>query len=332
MIRKAGFPVRPYEVSELSIRRPAAFLSMSRHLANCFRAERVDLVHCSDLQAAYNGGLASRLARIPAICHIRSRYSSLSRRDQLLLAPISHFVFVSQETRKRFSLPVRSSRATVVYDGLDVPVVASDPAAGQAFRKEFQIDASAPVIGTLARVAEVKDYFTLARAVKRLVASRPDAVVLIVGDNESTPNYRKHYATVRSFIADLGLTKNFVFTGHRTDIHHALSAMDVFVLSTHLEGLPLVLIEAAAHCLPIVATDVDGVPEIITHGETGLLAPHLDDAILARHLLHYLDDTDDARRLGLAAKARLLQHFNERQFAAGMKQVYSKMIPNLSLR
>ncbi len=326
MIRDAGFQAESYVVRELSLRRPAPFLSMSRILATRFRDERINLVHCSDLQAAYNGGLASRLAGIPAICHIRSRYPGLSRRDQILLAPISHFVFVSEETRRRFALQVTPSRSTVVYDGLDVPVCANDPAAGRAFRREFNIDPAASVIGMVARVAEVKDYFTLARAMRRVVSTRPETVALVVGDHSSTSSYRTHYSAVRSFIADLGLTRNFVFTDHRTDVHRALSAMEVFVLSTHLEGLPLVLIEAAAHSLPIVATDVDGVPEIITHGETGLLSPPTDDATLARHLLHCLEDTTDARRLGRAANTRLLQDFTETQFAAGMERVYSKMI------
>jgi glycosyltransferase involved in cell wall biosynthesis len=280
----------------------------------------------ADLQAAYNGGLAAKLARIPLISHIRSRYSGLSRRDQLLLAPVSHFVFVSRETKRKFGLQVSSSRSSVVYDGLDIAASVGDPIAGEAFRREFDIGPNVPVIGMLARVAEVKDYFTLARAMKRVILSRPDAIAVIVGDHSSTPNYRAHYAKVRSFISDLELTKNFVFTGHRTDVNNALSAMDVFVLSTHLEGLPLVLIEAAAHSLPIVATDVDGVPEIITHGETGLLAPHSDEATLAGHLLRLLDDPAYARRLGNAAYVNLLRDFGKQQFADGMAAVYCRFL------
>ena len=326
MVREAGFDVVAYEPAELSLRRPAPFLLTSRLLARRFREHAVSLVHFSDIQGAYNGGLAARLARLPAVCHVRSRYAKLSRRDQLLLAPVQHFVFVSRATWRRFSLRVSPWRGTVIYDGLDVEAATLERTGRDGCRREFGIPPDVPVIGTVARVAEVKDYFTLARAAKCVVEHSPNAVFLVVGDHSSAPTYRRHYAEVQAVVEDLGLTDRFVFTGHRKDVHRALGAMDIFVLSTHLEGLPLVLIEAAAHALPILATDVDGVPEIITHGETGLLHPHENDALLADHMIRCLHDPGLRTQLGTAARTRLLTRFSQQHFADSLIEFYYKLL------
>jgi glycosyltransferase involved in cell wall biosynthesis len=324
MIRSAGFEVISYEPVELSLRRPGPFLRASLKLSRRLREERVCLLHCSDLQGAYYGGLAGRMAGVPVVCHVRSRYAELDRRDQLLLAPVQHFVFVSKATWRRFSLAVPEKRATVIYDGLSI--APSQLSGRNSFRDEFGICLDAPVVGMVARLANVKDYYTLARAAKRMIEERPNLVVLIVGDHSSTENYRSHFDEVQSFVKQLGLADNFIFTGHRNDIHRALSAMDVFVLSTHLEGLPLVLIEAAAHALPIVATNVDGVPEIITHGETGLLAAHRDDQELAAHLSRCLDSPDFSRHLGASARSLLLHRFSDRQFADSLVAFYCRIL------
>jgi glycosyltransferase involved in cell wall biosynthesis len=100
--------------------------------------------------------------------------------------------------------------------------------------------------------------------------------------------------------------------------------MDIVVLSTHYEGLPLVLLEAMACGKPVVATAVDGVPEVVTHDETGLLFPHADDELLASQLLALARDPNRAARLGMRAQSFVETDFSREQFARGIVAVYHR--------
>jgi len=105
-----------------------------------------------------------------------------------------------------------------------------------------------------------------------------------------------------------------------------LSAMDIFVLSTHCEGLPLVILEAMARAKPVIATAVDGVPEVIADEETGLLVPHEDDAQLAGKILRLVRDGERAARLGEAGQRSVRERFSREKFAASMAQVYCEVL------
>ena len=100
--------------------------------------------------------------------------------------------------------------------------------------------------------APLKDYFTLARAARRILQAEPQTRFLIVGDYTSAKTYREHYQGVRQVLEECCVADSFIFTGHRQDVSRLLSAFDVFVLSTHREGLPLVILEAMAQAKPVV--------------------------------------------------------------------------------
>jgi glycosyltransferase involved in cell wall biosynthesis len=320
----AGVPCTVYEPAVPSYRYAAQYVAASLRIARELKRQRVDLVHCADLLAAHHAGLAGWLARIPVLCHIRNRFDAISRRDCSFLWPVRRFVFVSRNTWRQFSCPVAPSRGVVVYDGIDVSPSANG-APGVEVRGELGIPADAPLVGMIARVAAQKDYPTLAKAAARVLAEEPGARFVVVGDHSSEAN-QQHFVFVRKVLDDCGVGHAFVFTGQRTDIARLLRAFDLFVLSTHWEGLPLVILEAMSQATPVIATDVDGIPEIVTHGETGLLFPHEDDRQLAADILSLLRDRDRAEGLGRAAQRLVQAQFTTRQFAASMNDVYSRLL------
>jgi glycosyltransferase involved in cell wall biosynthesis len=264
------------------------------------------------------------MAGVPVVCHVRNRHDQISRRDQVFLRPVHRWVFVSQDTWRRFSYRVPPRAGTVVYDGIDVPALRT--AEARAAREELGIPAGAPVIGMVARVSPQKDFLTLARAARRVVARHPDARFVVVGDYEQEPAYREHYGRVRRELADQGVAEHFVFTGFRRDVPRLVAAMDVFVLCTHFEGLPLVLLEGMAQAKPTVATAVDGVPELVRHDETGLLHRHEDDEELARHVLHLLDDRATADRLGAAGRHAVETFWTGERFGRDMVRLYRDVL------
>jgi glycosyltransferase involved in cell wall biosynthesis len=319
----AGVPCAAFEPAVPSYRGAAGYLAASWSLARELRRQRVDLVHCADLLAAHGAALAGRMAGVPVICHIRNRFESISRRDCSFLWPVRRFIFVSRSTWTRFGCRVAPSRGVVVYDGIDLPPIARAPGHREAVRSELGIPLDAPLVGMMARVAPQKDYATLARAAARVLRTEPRARFLVAGDYASAPENREHYEQVRRILSELGVQDAFLFTGQRGDVPRLLDALDVFVLSTHWEGLPLVILEAMAHGNPVVATAVDGIPEIVRDGETGLLFDHEDHEALASRLIDLIQDPARAARLADAGRQLVHSRFTVAKFAEGMNAVYA---------
>jgi glycosyltransferase involved in cell wall biosynthesis len=151
---------------------------------------------------------------------------------------VNRFAFVSQNAWECFGVKVGTSRGSVIYDGFDFVEVAGETAQRDV-RREFGIPEDARIVGMVARIARQKDYETLVRAAARVVEARPAVRFLVVGDHEGQPDYRLHYGEVLAMVAEAGLTRHFIFTGHREDVVRLLAAMDVHVLCTHSEGFAL---------------------------------------------------------------------------------------------
>jgi glycosyltransferase involved in cell wall biosynthesis len=321
----SAIPCMTYEPPVPSYRHGTAYLRSSVRLARELLRCQVDIVHCSDLLAAHQVALAGRLAGLPVLCHIRNRFEDISRRDRSFLWPVHKFVFVSRNTWQQFAYTVSPERGTVIYDGIDVPTGGDETIDNASVRQEFGIPEHAPLIGMMARVAPQKDFATLARAAARILQSQPDARFLIAGDYASEKNH-EHYRQVQADVRACGVADSFIFTGYRHDVPRLINALDVFVLSTHCEGLPLVILEAMARAKPVVATAVDGIPEIVHDAESGLLFPHEDDETLASHIAGLLRDRALGRRLGEAGRRLVRSAFSSTQFAEGMNAVYESML------
>jgi glycosyltransferase involved in cell wall biosynthesis len=326
LFEQEGFECATYQPATPSYRRAIGFIRDSIRLARQFRRRRIDLVHCADLLAAHHAALAGWLARVPVVCHIRNRFDDVSRRDCSFLWPVKRFVFVSQSTWEHFGCQVIDRRGLVVYDGIDVMPRPTSAGAAADVRREFGIPGDAPIIGMIARVAPQKDYPTLIRAAARVLAVEPCARFLIAGDHSSAQTYRDHFALVNSVLAKERVGNAFIFAGHRQDVTRLLSALDVFVLSTHWEGLPLVVLEAMAQGKPVVATAVDGIPEIVHDESTGLLVAHEDVDHLADRLTRLLVDREWASRLGRAGRDLVQREFTVRRFGDHMNALYDDML------
>jgi glycosyltransferase involved in cell wall biosynthesis len=325
VVAECGIPCATYDPPEPSYRHGATYLRSSVRLARELLRRQVDIVHCADLLAAHQVALAGRLAGLPVLCHIRNRFEDISRRDRSFLWPVHKFVFVSRNTWRHFAYDVSPERGTVIYDGIDIPPASDDTGDRVSVHREFGIPEQAPIIGMMARVAPQKDFGTLARAAVRILKAQPNARFLMVGDYASMGN-QQHYQRVRADVQACGVADAFIFTGYRNDVPRLINALDVFVLSTHCEGLPLVILEAMARGKPVVATAVDGIPEVVQDATSGLLFAHEDHETLATHIAGLLTDRAWGRRLGEAGRRLVRSAFSSAQFAEGMNAVYDSLL------
>jgi glycosyltransferase involved in cell wall biosynthesis len=163
------------------------------------------------------------------------------------------------------------------------------------------------------------------RAAGQIHRGSPEAKILVVGGGPLEGALRKD-------AQKLGLERFFVMLGERPDAHALCSLFDVFVLPSLWEGLPLALLEAAAMGKPIVATDIDGVREVIQDGQTGILVPPGDPEKLAQAVLRLLQNKDLAHKLGENARTTILAAFTLSRMIEETERLYLRLYQAAHLR
>jgi glycosyltransferase involved in cell wall biosynthesis len=175
-----------------------------------------------------------------------------------------------------------------------------------------------PLVGVVGRLEPQKGHVHLLDAWPAVTREFPDARLLLVGDG-----------ALRGALGDQararGIAGSVIFAGFRADVPRMLDAIDVFCLPSLYEGMPLTAIEASAMTRPVVATAVDGTPEVVLDGHTGRLVPPADPLALARALLDLLRDPDGARRLGQAGRAWALARFDLDRQVEATARVYRSL-------
>jgi len=170
-------------------------------------------------------------------------------------------------------------------------------------RDALNIPHDAPVIGTIGRLTEIKRQDVLLRAFAIVREKFTSAHLLLIGDGELRSD-------LQSLASQLDIADRVHFAGYQQQTAPYMQAMNLFALTSRSEGMPQSILEAAVAGIPVIASNVGGIPEVIHHDRTGLLFPVADHAALARHLLDLLNDPNRARTLASSA-----QHFVESRFA-----------------
>lgn len=206
---------------------------------------------------------------------------------------------------------VDPDRVVSLPNGIEAPPVLS-PAAVAALRAEWGAGGRA-VIGCVARLTARKGQHTLLAALSRLdPANRP--LLVLVGEGEEEAALR---ARARAFGVET------VFTGPRSDAASLPQAFDLMVLASSVETMPLTVLEAMAGSVPVLATNIFGLPEMVVEGRTGRLVPAGDEAALARALTALLSQRDGLVAMGRAARARWEESFTAEAMAARTLDVYA---------
>jgi len=163
------------------------------------------------------------------------------------------------------------------------------------------------VVGTVGRMAAVKDQLTLIKAAQILLTEFPELKqglrVILVGDGEL-------YSSIENYIVEHSLQENIKLLGARNDVASVLHEFDVFVLPSLAEGIPLTLLEAMATALPVISSKVGGVPELIEEGKQGYLIQPQDSHDLANRIKHYIDSADLIEQHGLNGRDKVEKSFS----------------------
>lgn len=211
-------------------------------------------------------------------------------------------------------------KVTMIPSGVQVQrFIDPDPASTEQLREAWGIQPRTHLIGTVGRFVPPKGHTYLLDAIVRLQSQFPDVKTLVVGDGALLrPMEEKAQA--------LGLSDAVVFTGIRRDVPEILALLDVFVLPSLWEGLPIALLEAMAAGLPVVATRVGGVPEVVEDGVTGLLVPPRDPDALAEAITRLLRDPDLRCKMGQAGRERVESEFSVEKMVRKTETLYEEVL------
>jgi glycosyltransferase involved in cell wall biosynthesis len=313
-------------------------------LAGVIRARRPDIVH---VQVPWPLGakavvLASRLAgarvvvstehshayHFGSVGGLRGRWLRALARLRFRLSDRVIAVSAAQNDSFREVLGVRSSKLTVIPNGTDVERYAPGRD-GSTIRSELGVPSSAPVAGMVTCYAEYERAEDFIRAADHVAAALPAAHFFVVGD-QHPGTVNEHATRMR---ADLeALAKAFSigdrvhFLGFRTDMPQVMAALDVFVLPARYKTSPLVLREAMACELPVVATAAGGVPEVVVDGDNGHLVPPLDPPALAAAMQRVLSDKATAARMGKRGRRRIEELFTTAMMIDRTANLYRSLL------
>jgi glycosyltransferase involved in cell wall biosynthesis len=291
-----------------------------RRIAGLCRERRVDVLHTHMTRAHNFGVCLRRLSHIPCVA---TAHSHIIQPHWMFN---DHVVAVSDATRRfqRRRNLVREKRIETIYGFMDYPRFAgvSCEAAAQ-IRQEWGLDAQTPLLGIIGDIIPRKGQLHLIRALPLILASCPDVHLAIIGEPKRGVEY---FHKVRAEAERLGVNDHILWVGHRNDVPHILSALDVYVLASLDEMFPVAVLEAMAAGRAIVATRVGGVPECVQNRETALLVPPEDPDALAQAILALLTNPQMRRQLGDQAREVAHSQFSVESQTPRIEAVFERVI------
>jgi glycosyltransferase involved in cell wall biosynthesis len=314
------------------------FLALGRHgrasvwpwlrLAAYLRRERVDVLHAHMFGSNVWGTVIGRLARVPIVVaheHTWSFEGQPLRRmlDRELIGRFGDaFIAVSRDDRRKMIEIERvpAERVRFVPNG----IASRAPSPGHDLREELGLGPG-PLIGAVGTLRAQKSYDVLIRAVASMHSRNPDVHLVIAGGGPERERLER-------LIGELGVADVVILLGRRLDVPNLLDALDVAVCASAFEGSPLAVLEYMEAGLPIVATSVGGVPDLIEDGVHGLLVEPGDPEGLALALEELLRDRERARAMGARARERRRREFDLDVMVGNIEALYAELLSARSRR
>ena len=312
--------------------RPATDLIAIERMRRWFKEQRIDLVHTHSSKAGILGRIAAQLAGVPAVVHTVHGWSFNATQPRALqmsyralerfVAPWTDRILVVAANHRESGLDAgigREAQYRIVRSGIDADRFVVDVAERQRLRQEWALPDDAFVFGTVTNMKPQKAPLDFVAVAARACRAEPRLHFVFAGDGPLMPE-------VRQAVEQEGLSDRIRLLGWRDDVPELLAAFDGFLLTSHFEGLPRVVLQATAAGRPVVATAVDGTPEVIEDGVSGWLAAAGDVDGLASAVLECVaEPTTACHRVG-AAQKRLQGSFHLRTMVQQLDRLYLELL------
>lgn len=305
-------------------------LALASRLAAVFKQFRPDVVHTHKYKDSILASLVARYMKIPHVVRVvhgmpepfkglrNVKMAGYTIADRLVTWwMVDKVIAVSSDIEQILVRTYGADRVTCIHNGIDLEkVCVTTPRADK--RKEWHIDDRAIVIGTVGRLAPVKGHLLLLEAFRILSQSYQNVVLLLVGDGPLR-------VQLESEANRMGLGGSVIFSGHQEQSYDLINMMDFFVLPSLYEGIPMVLLEALALRRPVIATRVGGIPEVVSHGDSGALVNPTNAGDLAKAIRSLIEDSSKSVAFGVAGRIRVESEFSASLMAARTAGLYQSL-------
>ena len=237
---------------------------------------------------------------------------------------VDHYVTVS-ESVKRYIIDkskISAEKISVIYNGVNIK--SQDNSYEQNPKMPFKIEDKDRILMTVGRLHKQKGHCYLIQAVSKVRKEFPKVKLLVIGEGEEENNLKK-------LVKSLDLMNEVIFAGLSSDMERILPMAELFILPSLWEGLPNALLEAMAAGKPVVATKVGGIPEIVVHGETGVLIPPRDTDALAIAIIDLLQNRLKAKDMGEAGRIRAGKRFSIYKMIEKTENLYQELLKEKQL-
>lgn len=278
------------------------------------RKHRISLVHINELGWNSELAVAAWLCRIPVFFHIHNP-EKLSRQN-LNCCVGSQYLFVSKDLAQRCGAPhLLGEKSRILYN----PITVERFTKGRSIRHELGIPDNVPVIGTVAQICRRKGIDIVIETARNVLKSLPQIRFVVVGPD--AVGEESFASQMRSRVRELEFGDRFIFCGARNDIENVLASIDLFFLPARSEPFGMVIAEAMAARVPVVASNVGGIPEIIPNEDFGITAA-LEKGSFDQHIIQLLRSPE--RRFSISEKGyvRVKSQFSDAIFNHNLSQIY----------
>lgn len=294
------------------------------------RRHKIDLIHSHLFGANLYSCLAGALLRLPVITtfHNELFFQGRSERFMALKSMIirnfaAQIVFVAEYMKKDYveNLNFPDNKLLTIYNGVESNNGINN-FDSSSLKKELAILNDDLLVGHIANLRPPKGHQYLIKAASHVCKQIPNAKFLLIGD-EGDGVIKKE---IEDLTAELGLGENIKLLGFRNDVNKLLQLIDVFVLSSTSEGLPLSVIEAMASSKPVVATNIGGLPEIVVPDKTGYLVEPQNAEALAVKLMFLLKDKTLRNRMGQAGRKVIEEKYSLQTMIDNYQNLYEELL------
>jgi len=300
-------------------------IGFAARLGRILRTTQPDLVYCLSYRIpSWVSRLWAAGLHIPVIYELHGvgqvgdRHLDITER-LLFNRLTAHMIAIGNGMRDNFihdGFP--ANQITVIPNGIDTERYRPQINRQQLKASILSVDADTPLIGCIAQLRPEKNLGLLLRVFANIRQSHPNTQLIMVGDGSERP-------TLEGQIQQLGLGDGVQLLGMRSDIPNVLNCFDVMVLTSSTEASPLVILEAGACGVPVVATDVGEIHQMIIDGKTGLLAPNGDQTALTEHIRTLLNDDALRQMMGMAARDHIQTQYSIRASVAARETLFQQL-------
>jgi len=292
-------------------------------------ADRPDILHCHLIPSNIIAKPLGALLGVPVVIN-HDHTNDTRRADSRLLLALdrfanrfaSHIVAVSASCRDflitRESIP--ASDVTLVPNAIDLRRFSPAAARRDQARVELGLPAFARVVAGVGRLNPQKNFSLFLDVAAQLAPRFPDLHFLLAGDGPEEKMLREKAAA-------LGIADRVTFSGYVADTRLVYLAADVLLMPSRYEGLPMTLLEAMAMGLPVVASQLDGIAEVISDGREGFLVPSDDASLFVERTAALLQDAELSSRIAQNARAKIEASFSVERMTSAVEEIYDRFLP-----